>query len=231
MPKLDGVQVLELLRRGCPRDTWIPVVVITGEASAANRRRALAAGATDVLAKPLDASEATCASVACWSGAFCKWRSRSITDHLRVVAERTEQLQRALDDLQSAQRQMLKQERLSAFAEMAGGVVHDFSNALMSVIGYSDMLITADGRNLDDRNTALEYLHIINTAARDAGEIVSRLRDFYRPRNNAESQLVDLQDVLHQAVLMTQPKWNDAGRPAGTEIGGSGAAELAYSPR
>ncbi len=144
------------------------------------------------------------------------------------VSERTQQLQHALDDLKAAQRQMLKQERLSAFAEMAGGVVHDFSNALMAVIGYSEMLLAGDGSNLENRDTTLEYLGIINTAGRDAAEVVSRLRDFYRPRNTAESQVVDLKDVIHQAVLMTQPKWNDPARESGTEI--AVAAELNHLP-
>ena len=134
------------------------------------------------------------------------------------VCERTQQLEHALADVQAAQRQMLRQERLSAFAEMAGGVVHDFSNALMSVIGYSEMLLGADGRCLANRDTAVEYLRIINTAGRDAANVVSRLRDFYRPRTTAESQIMDLKEVLHQAVLMTQPKWKDSTRAAGTEI-------------
>lgn len=134
------------------------------------------------------------------------------------VSERTEQLEHALDDLKAAQRQMLNQARLSAFAEMAGGVVHDFSNALMAVIGYSEMLLGGDGRALAERETTLEYLRIINTAGRDAAEVVSRLRDFYRPRAAAESQIVDLKEVLHLAVLMTQPKWKDPNRSRGTEI-------------
>lgn len=134
------------------------------------------------------------------------------------VAERTEQLENALADVKAAQRQMIDQVRLSAFAEMAGGVVHDFSNALMAVIGYSEMLLVSEGRCLSDRETTLEYLRIINTAGRDAAEVVSRLRDFYRPRTTAESQVVEMKGVLHQAVLMTQPKWKDPSRPSGASI-------------
>jgi signal transduction histidine kinase len=134
------------------------------------------------------------------------------------VSERTQQLEHALEDVKAAQRQMLNQARLNAFAEMAGGVVHDFSNALMAVIGYSEMLLSSDGRALGDRGTTLDYLRIINTAGRDAAEVVSRLRDFYRPRATAESQVVDLKEILHLAVLMTQPKWKDPNRPSGTGI-------------
>ena len=229
MPQLDGFQVLELLRRDSTRAERVPVIVITGDATAANKRRALASGATDLLAKPIDPSEA---NMRIRNVLERRLLQLEIEDQNRVleqrVLERTSQLQQALDDLQNAQRQMLRQERLSAFAEMAGGVVHDFSNALMAVIGYSDMLLASDGSHLDQRETALEYLRIINTAGRDAAEVVSRLRDFYRPRNTAESQVVDLKEVLHQAVLMTQPKWNDPARLPGTEI--VVAAELNHLP-
>ncbi len=229
MPQLDGFQVLELLRRETSRGDRIPVIVITGDATSANKRRALAAGATDLLAKPIDPSEANMRIRNVLERRLLQLeieeQNRALEER---VLERTAQLQEALDDLQNAQRQMLRQERLSAFAEMAGGVVHDFSNALMAVIGYSDMLLASEGRNLDERATALEYLRIINTAGRDAAEVVSRLRDFYRPRTTAESQVVDLKEVLHQAVLMTQPKWNDPSRPGGTEI--VVAAELKHLP-
>jgi signal transduction histidine kinase len=220
MPKLDGFQVIELLRKDIPPAAWIPVIVITGDATSANKRRALAAGVMDLLAKPFDASEAYMRIRNVIERRILQMQIEEQNRSLEQrVSERTEQLQQALGDLQTAQRQMLKQERLSAFAEMAGGVVHDFSNALMAVIGYSDILMAGNGRNLEKRDCALEYLQIINTAGRDAAEVVSRLRDFYRPRNHAEtSQAVDLNDAVHQAVLLTQPKWKDVARESDKKI-------------
>ncbi len=219
MPAVSGFDVLQVLRRSSGVAAQLPVIVITGDATAANKRRALASGATDLLAKPFDPSEA---NMRIRNVLERQLLQQEIEEQNRLleqrVCERTQQLEHALADVQAAQRQMLRQERLSAFAEMAGGVVHDFSNALMSVIGYSEMLLGADGRCLADRDTAVEYLRIINTAGRDAADVVSRLRDFYRPRTTAESQVMDLREVLHQAVLMTQPKWKDPTRLAGTEI-------------
>ena len=219
MPEVSGFDVLRFLRKAAGAAAQLPVIVITGDATAANKRRALASGATDLLAKPFDPSEA---NMRIRNVLERQLLQRQIEDQNRLleqrVCERTQQLEHALADVQAAQRQMLRQERLSAFAEMAGGVVHDFSNALMSVIGYSEMLLGADGRCLANRETALEYLRIINTAGRDAADVVSRLRDFYRPRATAESQVMDLKEVLHQAVLMTQPKWKDPSRLEGTEI-------------
>ncbi len=209
MPHLDGFQLMEQMRNKLRPEDRVPVLVITGEATAANKRRALAAGATDILAKPFDPSEMNMRLRHILEGHFLRSeierQNRELEDH---VQERTRELAQALEDLQTAQRQMVQQERLSAFAEMAGGVVHDFSNALMTVIGYSDTLIREEGRVLDDKTTAREYLEIINRAGRDAAEVVSRLRDFYRPRDTADLFVaVDLNLIAEQAVLSTQPKW------------------------
>jgi signal transduction histidine kinase len=219
MPVLDGFQVLELVRRNVPTAARIPVLVVTGNPTSKNKQRALAAGATDLLSKPFDVSELNMRIRNILEAHFLR---REIQDQNAAleerVAERTARLQHALDDLQAAQRQVLHQERWNAFSQMAGGVVHDFSNALMAIIGYSEMLVAADGRNLSDKATALEYLGIINIAGRDAAEVVSRLRDFYRPRSDSDLfEPLDLNQIVSEAVLLTKPKWKrqpaEGGRP------------------
>ena len=52
MPGLSGIEVLEELR-AC--GSQLPVVLMTGRPDEADRRRALALGAIDVLEKPFDA--------------------------------------------------------------------------------------------------------------------------------------------------------------------------------
>ncbi len=58
MPVLDGYAVLELLARHIPEDTYLPVLVLTADATIAARRKALALGAKDFLTKPFDNIEA-----------------------------------------------------------------------------------------------------------------------------------------------------------------------------
>jgi signal transduction histidine kinase len=223
MPLFDGFQVLELLRKNAPAARF-PVLVVTGDPTAKNKQRALAAGATDLLAKPFDVSELNMRIRNILEAHFLRREIQHQNAALEErVRERTAQLQHALDDLQAAQRQVLDQERWSAFSQMAGGVVHDFSNALMAIIGYSEMLIAADGRNLADKATALEYLGIINTAGRDAAEVVSRLRDFYRPRSDSDLfEPLDLNQIVNEAVLLTRPKWkpqsSDEGKPVSVKM-------------
>lgn len=57
MPHLSGFDILTDLRERLPVDTFLPVVVLTGDDSGDNRSRALEAGATDFVTKPFDITE------------------------------------------------------------------------------------------------------------------------------------------------------------------------------
>jgi signal transduction histidine kinase len=216
MPGLNGFEILDALRAD-RKNEQIPVLVLTGDPSAKNKRRALAAGATDLMMKPFDASEVSMRIRNLLHAHFLRLEIQEQNYLLEErVRERTSQLEKALADLQTAQRQAVQQERLSAFGEMAGGVVHDFSNALMSVIGYSDILLK-DAAARTDETKALEYLRIINTAGRDGAHVVSRLRDFYRPRGAADLfEPLDLEEIALQSIALAKPRC--ASRESGQDI-------------
>lgn len=57
MPHVSGYDVLEAVRNTTGDDDFVPVVVITVDASHDAKRRALALGATDFLTKPIDVIE------------------------------------------------------------------------------------------------------------------------------------------------------------------------------
>ena len=207
MPNMNGFQVLEGLRSNRQGEDQIPVLVLTGDATAENKRRALVAGATDLLVKPFDPSEVSMRIRNLLQARFLRLEIQEQNRLLEErVRERTSQLEGAVERLQTAQRQLVQQERLSAFGEMAGGVVHDFSNSLMSVIGYSEMLLTNAAVRADEAKT-LEYLRIINTAGRDGAHVVSRLRDFYRPRGATDLfEPLDLREIALQSIAMARPR-------------------------
>ncbi len=219
MPRINGFQVMEQLRKQIPAEDAFPILVLSGDATMINKRKALASGATDILSKPFDPSEIMVRIRNLLSARFLHIEIQEQNQMLEQrVAERTVALEEALADLKSAQRQMLQQERLHAFAQMAGGVVHDFSNALMSVIGYSDILIQNPAM-LDDKETVTEFLRTMNTAGRDASQVISRLRDFYRPRDEGDLfEPTDLNEIVEQVIPLTQPRWKDLALEQGRTI-------------
>ncbi|ARD13010.1 MULTISPECIES: response regulator [Pseudomonas] len=57
MPEFDGFAVLEQLNRRIPANDYLPIMVLTADATRDTRLRALALGARDFISKPLDALE------------------------------------------------------------------------------------------------------------------------------------------------------------------------------
>jgi PleD family two-component response regulator len=58
MPGKDGFAVLEMLRSSDDSESFLPIVVLTADASEEAKERALEAGATDFLVKPVSRTEA-----------------------------------------------------------------------------------------------------------------------------------------------------------------------------
>lgn len=57
MPDLDGIGVLEQLRPLVDPDSFLPVLILTGDQSQEAKRKALSSGAKDFVAKPFDMTE------------------------------------------------------------------------------------------------------------------------------------------------------------------------------
>ena len=201
MPHLDGLAVMQQLSKLIPRDTFLPVLVLTADATAETKRKALAGGATDLLTKPFNSSELFMRIRNLLQIRFLHLQLRAQNETLELkVEERTR-------ELRGSQQQVVAQERLRAFGEMAGGIVHDFNNALMSIVGFSEILLN-DEDMLRDPKTARDFLRIMNTAGKDAAQVIGRLRDFYRPREETDVfSCVDLNEIIEQAGPLTQPKW------------------------
>ena len=147
--------------------------------------------------------------------------ARDITDRLLEQEALKESIIRHLKtqtELQKTQQQIIKQERMAAIGQMASGIAHDFSNALMPVLGFSEILL-ARSDYLADKERLKQYLELINTSARDAMNIVGRLREFYRTKDKIEDlHEIDLNKLVEQAVGLTQPKWKDEAMARGASI-------------
>lgn len=135
---------------------------------------------------------------------------RDVTEARRMqsdLLESNRRLQRALEDLHRAQQQLVRQERLSALGKMASGIVHDFNNALTPIVGFTEMMLDNPSL-LNDKEKASAFLRQCNASANAAHAIVSRLRDFYRPREQSETfSPVDVNEVVRQATSLTEFSW------------------------
>lgn len=101
------------------------------------------------------------------------------------------------------------QERLRAMGQLASGITHNFNNAITPILGYSELLLD-NPQDLDDHETVISYLKIINQGAQDAANAARQLRDFYQKQeNDTISHRVNLNTILREVSSITKPRWKD----------------------
>ena len=205
MPHLDGYQLMSQFQQLIPEDSFLPIVVLTADITAETRRRALATGASDFITKPLDTTEVQLRLRNLLENRFLNLRLEE------TVRQRTSELEDALEQLQAAQQQVVKQERLSALGMMAGGIAHDFNNALTMMLGYGELLLPWFNKHAPGSKEGSYMTHIVQ-AAQDATHVVSRLREFYRPAEKNEVRApVCMSELCGQVASFTAPKWKASG--------------------
>jgi len=126
-------------------------------------------------------------------------------------------LQEALEQLESKEEQIVKQERLRALGEMAGGVAHDFNNALQPIVLAAGVLNRRRDELSDDPQLQ-NYVQVINMAAREATGTVKRLVRFFRPGKDHDKSLVNVNNTIKDVIELTRPKWKQEAQRNGVMI-------------
>jgi signal transduction histidine kinase len=126
------------------------------------------------------------------------------------------QLQSAYDELRETQQAVMQHERLRALGQMASGIAHDINNALSPVVGFAELLLITEKQISP---AGARYLQHIRTSSEDIAHIVSRLREFYRKReDNREMQRLHLNQLAEQVIDLTRPRWRDMSQERGVSI-------------
>ncbi len=208
MPHLDGFGVLGQISQACGSETFLPVMVLTADATEVTKQRALAAGATDFLVKPFNHTEALLRITNLLESRRVHLVLATQNEQLEAsVRERTAELERTLATLRATQQQVVQSERLKALGQMVTGIAHDFNNALSLILGYGEFL-QRECRKERTSSQMADATQTIVTAALDAAEIVQRLRDFHRPLEAHETlRPVALHTLIEQTVAFTRPRW------------------------
>ena len=144
---------------------------------------------------------------------------RTLCEHVAVAAHQARlhtQLQSAYDELRQTQQAVMQHERLRALGQMASGIAHDINNALSPVSGFAELLLRNE-KGLGE--TARKYLDHIKTASDDVAHIVTRMRDFYRKREEHQPLLpVNLNQLAQQVIELTRPRWRDISQQRGISV-------------
>jgi len=126
-------------------------------------------------------------------------------------------LKQTLQELKLAQDQIIQAEKLRAMGEMASGVAHDFNNVLAVVLGNIQLLLHQLDRLSPEE--IREGLKIIERSSKDGSETVRRIQEFTGVRRDKEFVSLSLNEIITEAVNITQPRWKDQTQKKGIQVG------------
>jgi PAS domain S-box-containing protein len=100
---------------------------------------------------------------------------------------------RDVTEQRKLQSQLLQAQKMEAVGTMAGGIAHDFNNLLQAILGYSDLLLMKKQPGDPDR----KRLEVIQHAARDGADLVSRILMFSR-KVESKVRPIDLNEEIRR---------------------------------
>jgi signal transduction histidine kinase len=129
----------------------------------------------------------------------------------RAAVAKARELEDTVQALHKAQEALVRQARMKAMGELAGGVAHDVNNALNAVLLRTNLL----RREISGEST--RHVDVIESVVRESAATVQRLQEFARERSEHAPQPLDVNAILRDAAETANPVWND-GRAQGRSV-------------
>jgi C4-dicarboxylate-specific signal transduction histidine kinase len=111
---------------------------------------------------------------------------------------------RIRQELQSLQRQVIRQERLAAIGVLASGLAHELNNPLQAILGSAELLQTRANLSPESRSDLL----LIQKESTRASAIIRNLSRFGR-QQSADAGPVCLREVAESVIELRQRKLQD----------------------
>lgn len=127
-----------------------------------------------------------------------------LQNYAQTLEDKVEQRSR---ELQAAQAELIRTEKLAALGRMAAGIAHEVNNPLQPILNCLEVAIE-DSENGDQADT--EVLRVAEKEVQRIKSIVSRLLDFARP-SASEKSSIDLQALVGEVLLLTAKQLERAG--------------------
>jgi C4-dicarboxylate-specific signal transduction histidine kinase len=127
-------------------------------------------------------------------------------DAREAIAAQVDEERHIREELQSLQRQVIRQERLAAIGVLVSGIAHELNNPLQAILGFAELLQLRK----DLPAGAAHELALIQKESTRASAIIRNLSRFSR-QATTEAARVRLNDVVASVVELRQRKLEQDG--------------------
>jgi signal transduction histidine kinase len=143
MPHLSGFDVLDQLKEILPAGTYLPILMLTADATKETRKLALSGGAMDFLTKPFDLDEVGLRVRNLLLTRFLHLQERLNNQILEEkVKERTAELEKSNSDLKQAKEKAEASDRLKS--TFINNISHEIRTPLNGILGFGNLLADPD---------------------------------------------------------------------------------------
>jgi signal transduction histidine kinase len=200
LPGKSGVQLLQKL---CSADTYVPVIMITGEPNLSVIPEIVRAGAYDFIAKPIVKDVLLNAVARAAEKKRLTDEKRRLEEEIKRYAEELEsRVAERTAELVETHKRLVHQERIAALGRAAAQVAHEVKNPLAGLLLYS-LHLKSKAENFSDSEASLvdKIVDTINQLIRRVEQILG----FARPVN-LSPRPGELNQIINHVLELLRPQ-------------------------
>ncbi len=126
---------------------------------------------------------------------------RRLEENKRELETHVSSLRKANRELQTAQKEIIRTEKMASVGRLTAGIAHEIGNPITIILGYLELLRT----NEWDRTETRDFLKRIESEIDRIRHIIKQLVDFSRPSGSEQNE-INIHDLLMETVEIAKPR-------------------------
>jgi signal transduction histidine kinase len=126
---------------------------------------------------------------------------KRLDENKRELKDHISSLEQANKELQQAQNEIIRSEKLASVGRLAAGIAHEIGNPIGIILGYFDLIRKGE---ISDKEKE-DFLDRIESEITRINRIIGQLLDFSRPSSGAQEE-TRVHDMIQTTVDMLKPQ-------------------------